>query len=53
VTHGYTEPLARFQRERGLDAQAWRTQYEGEPESTDKQLTDPRSPISDPRSPVT
>jgi putative mRNA 3-end processing factor len=30
VTHGYTEQLARFLRERGLDAQAWRTQYEGE-----------------------
>ena len=32
VTHGYTEPLARFLGERGLDAQRWVTQYEGEPE---------------------
>ena len=32
VTHGYTEQLTRFLRERGLDAHAWRTQYEGEPE---------------------
>jgi putative mRNA 3-end processing factor len=32
VTHGYTDALARFLTERGLDAQGWRTQYEGEPE---------------------
>lgn len=32
VTHGYTDPLTRFLSERGLDAHAWRTQYEGEPE---------------------
>jgi putative mRNA 3-end processing factor len=32
VTHGYTHQLTRFLSERGLDAQAWRTQYEGEPE---------------------
>ena len=32
VTHGYTEQLTRFLSGRGLDAQAWRTQYEGEPE---------------------
>ena len=32
VTHGYTEQLTRFLRDRGLDAAAWRTQYEGEPE---------------------
>ena len=32
VTHGYTEQLTRFLRDRGLDAHAWRTQYEGEPE---------------------
>jgi putative mRNA 3-end processing factor len=32
VTHGYTDALARYLRERGLDAAAWRTQYEGEPE---------------------
>ena len=32
VTHGYTHQLARALRERGLDAHAWQTQYEGEPE---------------------
>jgi putative mRNA 3-end processing factor len=35
VTHGYTEQLARFLRERGIDAHGWRTQYEGEPESAE------------------
>ncbi len=35
VTHGYTATFARFLRERGVDAQAWRTEYEGEPESGD------------------
>jgi putative mRNA 3-end processing factor len=33
VTHGYTDTLARFLTERGLDATGWRTQYEGEAES--------------------
>jgi putative mRNA 3-end processing factor len=32
VTHGYTEPLRRYLSERGIEAHAWRTQYEGEPE---------------------
>jgi putative mRNA 3-end processing factor len=32
VTHGYTAQLTRFLTERGLEAHAWRTQYEGEPE---------------------
>jgi putative mRNA 3-end processing factor len=32
VTHGYTAPLAAYLTARGLDARAWRTQYEGEPE---------------------
>jgi putative mRNA 3-end processing factor len=31
VTHGYTHQLARFLVARGIDAQAWQTQYEGEP----------------------
>ena len=35
VTHGYTDTLARFLNERGVDAHGWRTQYEGEPESTE------------------
>ena len=35
VTHGYTETLARFLREGGLDASAWHTQYEGEPEASE------------------
>jgi putative mRNA 3-end processing factor len=32
VTHGYTDTLARFLSERGVETHAWRTQYEGEPE---------------------
>ena len=35
VTHGYTQPLARFLSGRGLDAQPWRTRYEGEPEAAE------------------
>jgi putative mRNA 3-end processing factor len=35
VTHGYTRPFARFLRQRSVDAHAWRTEYEGEPESSD------------------
>jgi putative mRNA 3-end processing factor len=34
VTHGYTHQLARVLAERGLDAQPWRTHYEGEPEAS-------------------
>jgi putative mRNA 3-end processing factor len=30
VTHGYTQQLARWLAERGLQSQAWRTLYEGE-----------------------
>jgi putative mRNA 3-end processing factor len=33
VTHGYTDALARYLTEHGLDAQGWQTQYEGEPAS--------------------
>jgi len=43
VTHGYTHQLARYLGERGLDAQPWQTQYEGEPEG-DSEL---RSPAPD------
>jgi putative mRNA 3-end processing factor len=32
VTHGFTDPFARYLRQSGVDAQPWRTQYEGEPE---------------------
>jgi putative mRNA 3-end processing factor len=32
VTHGYTDALARYLSEQGLDAHGWRTQYEGEAE---------------------
>jgi putative mRNA 3-end processing factor len=35
VTHGYTAQLTRFLVERGLDAHAWRTQYEGEPDAVE------------------
>ena len=30
VTHGYSDTLARYLREQGLDAHVWRTLYEGE-----------------------
>ena len=40
VTHGFTDPLARFLRERGVDAQAWRTQDQGEPESSRQGIGD-------------
>ena len=30
VTHGYTAPVVRWLRERGLDAQAVQTRFEGE-----------------------
>ena len=33
VTHGYTQPLARALGERGIEAVAWQTQYEGEADS--------------------
>jgi putative mRNA 3-end processing factor len=33
VTHGYTDALARYLTEHGLDAQGWQTQYVGEPAS--------------------
>ena len=35
VTHGTSEPLARFLRERGIAADAWQTQYEGEAEAVE------------------
>ena len=37
VTHGYTTELARFLVEQGVDAQPWRTQYEGELEGSERQ----------------
>jgi putative mRNA 3-end processing factor len=33
VTHGHTAALARYLGERGFDAHAWTTKYEGEPET--------------------
>lgn len=47
VTHGYTEHLARFLVEQGLDAAAWRTQYEGEPEQSEP--AEAREPEHEPR----
>jgi putative mRNA 3-end processing factor len=35
VTHGYTHQFARYLSERGLDAQPWQTQYEGESEAVE------------------
>ena len=40
VTHGYTDTLARFLRERGIDASGWHTQYEGEPEASEPAVAD-------------
>ena len=40
VTHGYTDILAQYLRERGLDASGWRTQYEGEPEASEPAAAD-------------
>jgi putative mRNA 3-end processing factor len=36
VTHGYTHQLARYLRDRGLDAHPWQTRYEGEPETLER-----------------
>ena len=36
VTHGFTQPLARFLSERGIQAAAWQTEYDGEPEADDE-----------------
>jgi putative mRNA 3-end processing factor len=35
VTHGYTQQLAQALSERGIDATAWRTMYEGEVEDAE------------------
>ena len=35
VTHGYTDALTRYLSGRGVEAHAWRTQYEGEPEGSE------------------
>lgn len=32
VTHGHTGPFTRYLQDRGLDAHAWSTRFEGEPE---------------------
>ena len=40
VTHGYTDTLARFLQERGIEAHGWRTQYEGEPEQSEPAAVD-------------
>jgi len=37
ATHGYMAQLARFLSDEGLEAHAWRTQYEGEPEAAERQ----------------
>jgi putative mRNA 3-end processing factor len=49
LTHGYTAVVARYLRERGRDAQAVATRYEGEHEEADEPGgTGPSSPPSDP-----
>lgn len=40
VTHGHTDTLARFLVERGIEAHGWRTQYEGEPETSEPAAAD-------------
>ena len=40
VTHGFTDTLARFLIERGIEAHGWRTQYEGEPETSEPVAVD-------------
>lgn len=46
VTHGYAHQLARFLRERGLDAEPWQTQYEGEPEQEERRTASLESPAA-------
>ena len=41
VTHGYTHQFARYLTERGLDARAWETRYEGEPENAERGTVNP------------
>ncbi len=40
VTHGYREPVVRWLRERGLEAQAVASRWEGEADDTDAPLPD-------------
>ena len=47
VTHGYTEQLTRFLVERGVDAAAWRTQYEGEPEQSEPRTEPEHEPSTE------
>jgi putative mRNA 3-end processing factor len=37
VTHGYSHQLARYLAARGLETHVWRTAYEGEPESQERE----------------
>lgn len=43
VTHGYTQPLARALLERGVDAAAWQTFYEGEANDGGVSVDTPRA----------
>jgi putative mRNA 3-end processing factor len=47
VTHGYTHQLTRLLRDRGLHAEPWQTQYEGEPESEERGDADSGSRTAD------
>jgi putative mRNA 3-end processing factor len=50
ATHGFTEQLARFLADRGVDAGRWQTQYEGEPEHEPGSEPEPRTqPEHEPR----
>ena len=41
VTHGYSHELARYLGARGLDTHVWRTAFEGEPESQEREPSEP------------
>jgi putative mRNA 3-end processing factor len=45
VTHGYSHQLAHALRDRGLEAEPWQTQYEGEPEGEERASENPKSQI--------
>jgi putative mRNA 3-end processing factor len=41
VTHGYSHQLARYLATRGVETHVWRTAYEGEPESQERESGPP------------
>lgn len=47
ATHGYTAPVVRWLREKGLQAEAIKTRFEGEGEAEDKPVTPTEAPALD------